>query len=97
MWYVKYFKVSELLCNIFIGTGLKIDNEFLSSLEKDKNKKKKINNNSEHVTPFKLGKYFKIYTAYLILRRTHWDPNQNKFVPESEILFCSNAFTPGKL
>jgi len=56
-----------------------------------------MNKNAQHVTPTKLAKLLKIYAPYLILRRTHWDPDQKKFVPEPEILFCSNVFTPGKL
>ncbi len=77
---------------------VKIDCELFSSFGKDNSKeKKKMNKNAQHVTPTKLAKLLKIYAPYLILRRTHLDPNEKEFVPESEILFCSNVFTPGKL
>ncbi len=77
---------------------LKIDHKLFSSLAKDDSeKKKKMNKNAQHMTPSKLAKRFKIYSAYLILRRTHWDPDGKRFVPEPKILFCSNALTPDKL
>jgi len=100
-WYTGSFRTIakySYTCITFIGTVLKIDHELFSSLGKDGNtEKKKMNKNAQHVTPTKLAKRLQIYTAYLVLRRTHWHPNEKRFVPEREILFCSNAFTPGKL
>jgi hypothetical protein len=97
-WYTETIATYIYVYITFIGTVLKIDHELYSSLKKnDSKKKKKMNKNAQHVTPTKLAKLLKIYAPYLILRRTHWDRVEKKFVSEPEILFCSNVFTPGKL
>ncbi|CAF4741863.1 unnamed protein product [Rotaria sp. Silwood1] len=75
------------------GTIVKVDHEQLSSwgINQQRNS---MNRNAKHVTPTKLAKHLKIYTAYLVFRRINWDPDEKQYVPEQEILFCSNAFTP---
>ncbi|CAF2648750.1 unnamed protein product [Rotaria sp. Silwood2] len=83
------------ICQIkqLCGTMIKVDDAFLSSLGIHE-KKNKMNKNTKHVTPSKLVELLKVHTIHIILRRTHWDPKKNEFVPEPTILFCSNAFTP---
>ncbi|CAF4010541.1 unnamed protein product, partial [Rotaria magnacalcarata] len=71
----------------------KIDHEILLSWGVKENKTK-MNRNDKNVTPHKLAKCLKVHTLYIMIRRTRFDPVENKFVPEPEILFCSNAFTP---
>lgn len=57
----------------------------------------KWNKDSDNVTPTKLASELKVYTAYLVFCRIHWDSATNEFMREANILFCSNAFEPGKL
>ncbi|CAF0975793.1 unnamed protein product [Rotaria sordida] len=82
-------QIKRALCD----TIIKVDHKLLLSWG-IYDKKKKMNKNAKHVTPTKLAKYLKLYTAYLIIRRTHWHADEKRFVPEQDILFCSNAFTP---
>ena len=87
------------ICMTSIGEVVKIDHKhsWYSSSQRNENEaKKKPDSNYKHVTITKLNKRFSIYTAYLIFRRTHWDSVKQQFVPEPQILFCSNRFTPGK-
>jgi len=99
-WYTRCFRTIAIYifaCIIVLGTILEIDHELFSTLGDNVGKKdSKINRNAKQVTPNKLAKCLKMYTPYLLLRRTHWNPDEKRFVPEPEILFCSNAFTPGK-
>ena len=88
------------ICITSIGEVLEIDYKhpwYSPSQGNENEAKKKPKNNYKHVTITKLNKRFPIfYTAYLIFRRTQWDPVKQQFVPETQILFCSNPFTPGK-
>jgi hypothetical protein len=81
-------------CTVFIGKVLKIDQEVLSSLDDGKNKKEK---KSKPMTFKRLTNRLNLYTPHIIFRRTHWNLVEKTFVPESEILFFSNALTPGML
>ncbi|CAF3408809.1 unnamed protein product [Rotaria socialis] len=80
-------QIKRFLC----GTLVQIKDEFSSLWEKNGKLKTK---KTKPITPTKLAKRVELYTAYIMIRRTRFDPVENKFVPEPEILFCSNAFTP---
>lgn len=69
----------------------------MSTFEKNQRREGKKQKRTKHVGPTILGKYFDIHTIYLILRRAHWDSNEKKFIPEKQILFCSNPLKPCKL
>jgi hypothetical protein len=84
---------------IFLGKKLKIDEEMLSSYENNtdkKNKRKLTKRKSQNVTPYRLSKVFDLNTLRLCLRRARWLPDENKYDADSDILFLSNPFKPGK-
>ncbi len=98
--YSRSFRFVRYWRNIFVGKIEKIDQEKLLSFKKDegkkKTKKRKPSNNSPIVTPFRLSKVVDLNTLYVAFRRACFLPNENKYVPDSDIVFCSNAFKPGK-
>ncbi|CAF0922735.1 unnamed protein product [Adineta steineri] len=53
---------------------------------------KKATNNSQDVTPAEVSKCFGMNTLRLAIRRVRKDPVTGKYVPDSDVLFCSNPF-----
>jgi len=69
---------------------------FTKDEKKKKTNRRRLSNNSPKVTPFRLSKVIDLNTLYLAIRRARWLPDEKKYLPDSDILFRSNAFKPGK-
>ncbi|CAF4110290.1 unnamed protein product [Rotaria sordida] len=79
------YQIQRVRC----GTKVTVDHELLSSWGINDKKKK-----TKQAVLTKLPELLNLYTAYIIIRRTHWHNDEKRFVPEQDILFCSNPFTP---
>ena len=90
----------KMYLNVVIGSVIIIDSNhksFSSSRRKQSVQEKKTNKRPKPIKLAKLLKCIQPYSGYLILRRTHWCPNEYRFIAEPTILSCSNIFTPSKL